>query len=87
MTITTYSSPLGFKPRLIVRGPAPDYKVLMDKVGTKRSHPFTIQRGYNEYPLYAIITIDGTEELFEQRRPEPLFYISDDPALTKGLKR
>ena len=86
VTITTYSSPLGFKTRIVIHGPAPDFKVLMDKVGTKRMHPYTEQRGYFQYPLYAIISIAGTEEVYEQRRPEPIFYISDDPSLQHALK-
>src|SRR5262249_27845740 len=30
------------------------------------------------YPSYEVITVNGITELIEQRRPEPIFYISDD---------
>lgn len=87
MTITTYIATSGLQSRMVIRGPAPAYKVLSDKIGPKKIHPLTEQQGYDKYPLYAIITVDGVEEVFEQRRPEAIFYISDDPKYTSVLKQ
>lgn len=38
--------------------------------------------GYPEgYPSYEIITVDGITEIVEHRRMEPIFYVTDDPAV------
>ena len=87
MSITTYSTASGkIVAKMVVRGPRPEHKVLSEKIGTKRMHPLSQQLGYDKYPLYSIISVDGIDEVFEQRRPEAIFYISDDPKLTSGLK-
>ena len=39
----------------------------------------------NEYPSYEVVTVDGITEVVEHRRMEPVFYISDDPALHHAL--
>ena len=75
ISITFYSSN---KVRFTVRGPAPDHKILIEKIGTFRWHPITKQKGYNVYPLYSIISVDGIEETFEQRKPEPFLYVVDN---------
>jgi hypothetical protein len=36
------------------------------------------------YPSYERITVDGTTEMIEHRRMEPVIYITDDPAVWKG---
>jgi hypothetical protein len=33
------------------------------------------------YPTYEFITVDGVSEMIEHRKMEPVFYISDDPAV------
>jgi hypothetical protein len=33
------------------------------------------------YPAYELITVNGATEMIEHRRMEPIFYISDDPAV------
>ncbi len=38
------------------------------------------------YPAYAVITVKGTTELIEHRKMEPVFYISDDPAVWKEYR-
>ena len=88
MDITTYSTPSGeIVAKMVLRGPGPEHKVLSEKVGSKRMHPLTEQQGYAKYPLCSIITVDRIEEVFEQKRPEPIFYISDDPKYTSVLKQ
>jgi hypothetical protein len=37
------------------------------------------------YPSYEIITVNGITEIIENRKPEPIFYITDDPAVWKEL--
>lgn len=37
------------------------------------------------YPSYAVVTIKGITEIMEHRKPEPIFYILDDPAVRKDL--
>lgn len=83
MTVTYYTFD---KTKIVIRGPAPDYKVLMEKVGTDRWHPLTKQRGY-EYPHYVIVSVDNIEEIFEHKKMEPVVYITDDPKVTSVLKQ
>jgi len=37
------------------------------------------------YPSYELITVNGVTEIIEHRKPEPIFYITDDPAVWKEL--
>jgi len=88
MDITFYTHPSGkIIVKMVVRGPGPERKVLSEKIGSERRHPLTEQQSYTEYPHYSIITVDGVEEVFEQRRPEDIEYISDDPKYTSVLKQ
>jgi hypothetical protein len=46
-------------------------------------HP---QQGFPpDYPEYNIINVNGITEIVEYRKPEPIFYITDDPAVWKEL--
>ena len=36
-------------------------------------------------PAYEIITVNGITEIIEYRKMEPVFYITDDPAVWKEL--
>lgn len=38
-----------------------------------------------DYPSYEIITVNGVTEIIEHRQMEPIFYITDDPAVWKEL--
>src|SRR5260370_40996007 len=33
------------------------------------------------YPAYEVITVNGITEMIEHRKPEPIFYITEDPPL------
>jgi len=33
------------------------------------------------YPMYEVITVDGTTDIIEHRKMEPVFYVTDDPAV------
>jgi hypothetical protein len=37
------------------------------------------------YPTYEVITVNGITEIIEHRQMEPIFYITDDPALWAEL--
>ncbi len=37
------------------------------------------------YPSYEVITVNGITEIVEHRKMEPIFYITDDPAVWKEL--
>jgi len=37
------------------------------------------------YPAYEVIIVNGTTEIIEHRKMEPIFYITDDPAVWKEL--
>jgi hypothetical protein len=37
------------------------------------------------YPAYEVITVNGITEIIEHRKLEPIFYITDDPAVWKEL--
>ena len=71
---------------MVMYGPAPEYKVLMEKVGSDRWHPLTEQQGHDKYPKYSIMTVDGIEEVFEQRQMGDILYVSDDPKFTSVLQ-
>ena len=55
----------------------------------KGSEPFQLKhppQGFPPgYPSYEIVTVNGITEIIEHRKPEPLFYITDDPAVWKEL--
>jgi len=82
VTLTFYSHPLYRKVKIKIYGPAPARKKLAEEIGTNRWHPITdrqfkAQGTYNIYPNYSIIDVKGTDEIYEQRRPEPFLYIAD----------
>jgi hypothetical protein len=37
------------------------------------------------YPAYEVITVNGITEIIKHRKPEPIFYVTDDPAVWKEL--
>lgn len=88
VTIDCYTSPCFFCKNTVTTlyGLPPDNREIMKKAGRQRWHPLSDVR-YNKYPAnkypnYTIITIDGIEEVFEQRRADNVLYITDDPNIT-----
>jgi hypothetical protein len=53
----------------------------------KGSEPLTLKHpspGFPPgYPSYEVITVDGMTEVVEHRKPEPIFYITDDSVVWK----
>jgi hypothetical protein len=37
------------------------------------------------YPAYEVITVNGMTDIIEHRKMEPMFYMTDDPAVWKEL--
>ena len=37
------------------------------------------------YPAYEVITVNGITDIIEHRKMEPIFYVTDDPAVWKEL--
>jgi hypothetical protein len=37
------------------------------------------------YPLYEVILYKGNAQIVEHKKMEPIFYISDNPSITKAL--
>lgn len=56
---------------------------LMELSGTRRYHPMSEARGITQYPIYQVIKINGIDEVVEHKKQEPIFYLSDDPLLSK----
>lgn len=66
-----------------VRGPK---LILKDKTGKKLAEINGKERSYfSGYPAYIVITANGRTEIIEHKKMEPIFYISDDPAVRKKL--
>lgn len=39
----------------------------------------------SQYPAYNAVVVNGTTEILEFRRMEPIFYVNDDPAIRKEI--
>jgi hypothetical protein len=37
------------------------------------------------YPSYEVVTVNGITDIIEHRRMEPIFYVTDDPAVWNEL--
>jgi hypothetical protein len=37
------------------------------------------------YPVYNVVTVNGISDIVERRKMEPVFYMTDDPAIWKEL--
>ena len=64
---------------------------LMKITGLQRGrHPLELKNppaGFpKHYPSYEVITVDGITEIIEHRKMEPIFYVTDDPAIWKELE-
>jgi hypothetical protein len=72
--------------------------ILQDTKGQRRANVYGKMKGSeplylkhpppgfpSEYPSYEVITANGITEIIEHRKPEPIFYITDDPAVWKEL--
>jgi hypothetical protein len=78
VTMNYYTMPLG-----------PDANfILKDRKGIKLAEKWgkiKCQSGTSDYPLYNAVVVDGITEIIEHKWMEPIFYVTDDPAVTKAL--
>jgi hypothetical protein len=86
ITMSYYVKPWGRTATLVLQD-ATD-KVLKKVYGKVAcGDPFQLKnppQGFpSGYPSYERITVNGMTEMIEHRRAEPIFYISDDPAVWK----
>jgi hypothetical protein len=55
----------------------------------KGSEPFQLKHpppGFPPgFPAYEVVTVNGMTEIIEHKKQEPIFYITDDPAVWKEL--
>ena len=81
VTMNYYVSPFGDTVTFAMLGPR-------KQVIAKASGHLPEERhfpGSTGYPVYEVITINGATEIVEHRRMEPIFYLTDDPALWRAL--
>lgn len=87
MMLNCCSVPWGGRAEVIIYGPAPERKILLEKTVKMRWHPLSDKEKYNKYPSdkypnYSIININGVDEVFERRNFGSSLYITDDPNIT-----
>ena len=85
VVLSYFTSPLG---RTASFSLFDSHKHQLRKVsGTQRGdHPLTLKNSSQGYPSYEVITSDGLTDVVEHRAMEPIFYMTDDPAVRKELK-
>jgi hypothetical protein len=78
-----YSSPDSV--RVIIHDPS-GHKVF-DKQDKFQWHPFDDkEHPAAHYPSYVVVSFDGVADILEQRRLEPLLYLTDDKGVWDALK-
>ena len=88
ITMSYYSKPWGGSATFILRDTKGQIRT---KVSGKEkgSEPLQLKHpppGFPPgYPAYEVITVNGITEIIEHRKMEPIFYITDDPAVWKEL--
>jgi hypothetical protein len=83
-----YTTPTGRDARFILRDR--NGKTLAESSGRKKGlYPLQLKRrpsGFDKgYPLYEVITVNGKTDIIEHRKMEPIFYVTDDPAVRNEL--
>lgn len=78
-----YTSPLGGSAKFILRDKKGKKLAQVDGK-TKGPCPKGFENRYR-HPSYEVITGNGITEIVEHRKPEPIFYLTDDPAVWKEL--
>lgn len=67
--------------KAILVGPAPNNLTIDKKYGNIEKLSTTDK--VTDYPGFLIANLGGVTEIIEHKKMEPIFYISDDPKLTK----
>ena len=86
VSMSYYIKPWGRSAIFIVHGMTKQMKV---NGRVKALEPFQLQnppQGFPPgYPSYEVITVNGITEIIEHRKMEPIFYVTDDPAVWKEI--
>ena len=54
--------------------------------GSQRGlEPIKLRWSRESHPMYEVITVNGITEVIEHRKMEPIFYITDNPAILNEL--
>lgn len=88
ITMSYYIKPWGSSAIFVLKDAKGHIRTTV-KGKVKGSEPFQLKHPPNGfppgYPAYEVITVSGITEIIEHRKPEPIFYITDDPAVWKEL--
>jgi hypothetical protein len=82
LTMSYYVMPWGRSARFILQGK--NARAIAKEDGKMRCRkPFQLRSDSppTPYPAYEAITVNGTTEIIEHRKMEPIFYVTDDPAV------
>jgi hypothetical protein len=88
ITMSYYITPWGRRATFILQDKT---KQTLTKLYGKESgsEPFQLKhppQGFPPgYPAYEVITVKGITDVVEHRKMEPIFYVTDDPAIWKEL--
>ena len=89
VTMSYYVYPSGRYARLVLRDTRKIRKLAQVEGRLFGHEPLTLHNspeGHPKgYPSYEVIDVNGIVEIVEHRRREPVFYISDDPAVHSEL--
>lgn len=88
VTLSYYTNPLGSDAKFILK----DRKgKKLSKISGKVKNLYPLRQknppqGFDPgYPAYEVVVVNGTTEIMEHRKMEPVFYVNDDPAVRKEL--
>lgn len=88
VTLSYYTNPLGSDARFILKD-RKGKKLAKISGKVKNLYPLQLKnppRGFDPgYPAYEVIAANGITEIIEHRKMEPIFYVTDDPAVRKEL--
>ena len=69
---------------MIVYGPPPEKKKLLEIIGSTRWHPETEKQGFGTRPSYLYISVDGKEELFVNEVRGPILSVAKEVGSAQG---
>jgi hypothetical protein len=82
VTLNRYTTPLpGANDAEFILKNGKGRKLTELKGKVKCQYPYS---GFS-YPFYEAVVVNGTTEILEFRKMEPIFYVNDDPAIRKEI--
>lgn len=79
LTLNYYSNPLGPSAKFILRD---KHGTILEEISGEDT---PLGNNLSKYPLHDLVVVNGISEIVEHRAMEPVFYISDDPAIRSKL--